>query len=265
MKITAIIVTYNRPEALELILRSILRQRELPAEVVVADDGSGPGTARVIERCRERFPVPLKQVWHEDCGFRGAAIRNRAVAESSGDYLVFSDGDLLFHPLFFRDFRRMAREGSASVGSRVFLTREATGALLAGEGLPGSFSLLSRGIEKNRLNTIRIPLLTRLLPAQHFSERLRGGLLGVWKKELEKVNGWNEDFTGWGLEDTELVARLCNAGVHIRKLKFAAVTWHLWHPVADRRQLETNRQLLRETIAQKRSWCANGLVRSPAT
>lgn len=271
MKISAIIVTYNRPDALEAILRSILVQRELPSEVVIADDGSGPATAAVVQKYRELFPVVLKQVWHEDRGFRGSAIRNRAIRESSGEYLVFSDGDLLFHPSFFRDFRKMAAPGQASIGSRVFLTRAATAQYITAattlplensisRSLPPLPGLFSSGIARNRFNGCRIPLLTPWFPEMIFSERTRGGLLGVWKKDLEAVNGWNEDFTGWGLEDTELVARLHFNGVALRKLKMSALCYHLWHPEANRQQLERNRLLLEQTITRRITWCENGLV-----
>ncbi len=258
MLISAIIVTYNRPDALAAILESILRQKELPAEVVIADDGSGPETAGVIKRFRTFFPVELKHVWHEDRGFRGSAIRNRAVKESSGDYLVFSDGDLLFHSCFFADFRTMATPGNASIGSRVFLSPTMTGKILK-EGpseLPGFFS---PGIAQNRINALRFPLIAALLPAPRFSERLRGGLLGVFRKELEAVNGWNEEFSGWGLEDTELVARLFFNGTRLRKLKFSALSYHLWHPEAGRSMLETNRRILRQTIENNATWCPHGL------
>ena len=88
---------------------------------------------------------------------------------------------------------------------------------------------------------------------------MRGGLLGVWKEDLLAVNGWNEEFTGWGMEDTELVTRLFNSGVTIRKLKFAGITWHLWHPVSDRKFLEINRELLENTIRNRLKWCEIGL------
>jgi predicted glycosyltransferase involved in capsule biosynthesis len=75
------------------------------------------------------------------------------------------------------------------------------------------------------------------------------------------VNGWNESFSGWGLEDTELVARLYFSGVVLRKLKFSAITYHMWHPVADRSALTENRNLLRECIENRFSWCDNGLIK----
>ncbi|MFW5755209.1 MAG: glycosyltransferase, partial [Tangfeifania sp.] len=76
MKISLIIVTYNRPKALEVILKSILIQTEIPHEVIIADDGSGPETAKLIAKYRNVFPCKLKHVWQEDNGFRAAKIRN---------------------------------------------------------------------------------------------------------------------------------------------------------------------------------------------
>ncbi len=260
LKISAIIVTYDWPEALELILKSILQQRVLPGEVVIADDGSGPETALLLKRYQENFPVPLKHVWHEDLGFRGSAIRNRAIEASTGNYLVFSDGDLLFHPLFFHDFALRAEEKQASIGSRVFLTPEASAVILQGKKMPGKISFYSGKIQKNRVNTVRLPLLSRIMPPVQFTPRLRGGLLGVWKQDLESVNGWNESFTGWGLEDTELVARLHFAGITLRKMKSAGITWHLSHPESFRGQLEHNRRLLQETIQGRLTRCENGLT-----
>ena len=41
MKITLIITTYNRPDALLITLQSVERQKHLPSEVIIADDGLG--------------------------------------------------------------------------------------------------------------------------------------------------------------------------------------------------------------------------------
>jgi len=260
MNISAIIVTYNWPEALELILKSILQQKVLPAEVVIADDGSGPETARMLERYRQNFPVPLKHVWHEDSGFRGAAIRNLAIGAASGDYLVFSDGDLLFHPCFFQDFAQRAEKKHALIGSRTFLTPEASEKVLEEMHVPRQIPPFSGKIDKNRLNTVRIPFISPIIPPVRFSPRLRGGLLGVWKQDVVSVNGWNESFTGWGLEDTELVARLHYAGITLQKLKMTGITWHLSHPESGRGALEQNRRLLQETIRKNLTWCEKGLT-----
>ena len=48
--------------------------------------------------------------------------------------------------------------------------------------------------------------------------------MAFFKGSLLKVNGFNEDFVGWGREDTELTVRLLNAGVKRKNIKFNANT-----------------------------------------
>lgn len=260
MKISLIIVTYNRPEALSLILKSIEKQTVLPDEVIIADDGSGKETQEEVHKFQHNFPVPLLHVWHEDKGFRAAAIRNRAIKASSGDYLIFSDGDLFFHPCFIRDFKTSAKPGEALIGSRVFLKHSATVKRISSQNCKPLFPLTSYEIETNRLNAVRFPLINKLFKPLNYSSKLRGGLLGVWRNDITAVNGWNEEFTGWGLEDTELVARLFNSGITFRKIKFQAITYHLWHEIQSREKVSKNQQLLDKTVQEKLSWCKKGLT-----
>lgn len=259
MKISLIIVTYNRPDALSLILKSIEKQAVLPDEVIIADDGSGKETQETIHKFQKNYPVPLLHVWHEDKGFRAAAIRNSAIKASSGDYLIFSDGDLFFHPCFIRDFKRNARKEEALIGSRVFLKHKATIKRISNQNCKLVFPLISSEIETNRLNAVRFPLINKFFKPLNYSSKLRGGLLGVWRKNILTVNGWNEEFTGWGLEDTELVARLFNSGVIFRKIKFQAITYHLWHEIQSREKVINNQKLLDKTVQEKLSWCKKGL------
>lgn len=259
MKISLIILTYNRPDALEAVLKSILNQVIQPDEVIIADDGSGPETRELVYRYKALCPFSLKHVWHEDLGYRIAAIRNKATLKSTGDYLIFSDGDLLLHPRFIKDFQKQAKTKTAWIGSRVFLTPETSHRVICGRTNRQVWSFLSGEIAANRLNSVRLSFISALFPAVHHTGKMRGGLLGVWKEDLLAVNGWNEEFTGWGMEDSELVSRLYFSGVTIRKLKFAGITYHLWHPVADRKFLDKNREILDQTLRNQESWCKNGL------
>lgn len=261
MKITAIIVTYNRPDALEVILNSILAQTEFPHEVIIADDGSDETTSLVISKYKNIFPCILKHVWQEDKGFRAARIRNKAINESTGEYFFFSDGDLFFHRRLFEDLKSNLKPGLALIGSRAFLKKETTDGILKKKKVE-KISFLSSKIEKNRLNAIRIPYISKMFPTQSFSERLRGGLLCVSKQDILAVNGWNEDFIGWGLEDTEIVARLWINGIKLKKLKFSGITYHLWHKHLSRQRINKNEELLSHCLENKISWCFNGLSKS---
>jgi glycosyltransferase involved in cell wall biosynthesis len=246
MRHSLVLTTYNWPEALDLVLASALQQTVLPGEVLVADDGSGEATAAVVRAFVPRFAargVPLHHVWHQDEGFRAAAIRNRALARAAGDYILLIDGDCILHPDFVRSHLAFARARQFVQGTRVLLSEaRARRALAAGET---RFGALEPGIG-NRLNALSLGWLSPFVPTP--SDPLRGVRscnMGFWLADARAVNGFNERFVGWGREDSEFVARLVNAGIARRKLKFGGIMYHLWHPERPRDALEANDGLLR--------------------
>ena len=103
--ISVIVTTYNREDALEAALRGLARQTDRDFEVIVADDGSKPATAELIEAWKRKLGHPLAHVWHEDRGFRAAEIRNRAILAVRGAYCIFLDGDCLARPDFVASHR----------------------------------------------------------------------------------------------------------------------------------------------------------------
>ncbi len=253
------VTTYNRKDALALVLESAARMRRRPDELIVADDGSRPGTAELVAAFAARAPFPVRHSWQEDLGFRAAASRNRAFAAAGGDYLVMVDGDIVLHPRFLEDHLRAARRGWFVQGSRVMLSPEATARALASGRT--SFGPLARGIG-NRLNALHSPLLSRL--ASHRGTdvfRVRSANLACWREDVLRVNGFDEDFVGWGREDSDFVARLQHAGVVRLHLKFAAIGYHLWHREEPRQALPRNQRILEDTLATRRVRCANGIDR----
>ena len=93
--ISIIVSTYNREDALDVVLRALSRQSDRNFEVIVADDGSGPATARIVREWASRTKLPIKHVWHDDRGFRLSDIRNRGIRASAGAYVLFLDGDCI--------------------------------------------------------------------------------------------------------------------------------------------------------------------------
>ena len=236
--VSLIIATYNWPEALATVLSSVRRQSSPPAEVIIADDGSGPETKAVIDRAAAGFPVPIRHVWQEDQGFRLARIRNRAMATAAADYLIHIDGDCVLHRHFMRDFLAAARPIAFSRGSRTFLSAEQTAEVLAGGRLPGWWD---RRLTRQAA-AFRQPLLLRAL----FDWRTRGVQghnLALWRSDALRVNGFDERFEGWGGEDNDLAQRLINAGVVKRRLRFGGLVFHLDHHPAPRPPSGRNNQL----------------------
>lgn len=268
-KLTAslIITTYNRPDALEAVLRSVLAQRELPQEVIVADDGSGDDTRTVIERYQVHFPVPLLHAWQPDDGFRLAESRNRALAMAGSDYIVIIDGDMVLHPEFIADHKRAAKKGLFVQGSRVILTPEKTGELLADPSAYRVLKWYEKGLEtrlEKRLSACRLPWLSAWLlrrEAKHDYHGIRGCNMAFFREDALQINGFNNDFVGWGREDSEFVARFFNNRGQRANLKFAAVAYHLYHPEAERAALPENDRLLAEAREQERVRCENGVDR----
>lgn len=259
---TLLVSTYEWPAALELVLLSALRQRVPPSQVVVADDGSGAATAAVVAALVPRFAelgVPLVHVWHPDEGFRLSAIRNRALAAATGDYVLMVDGDCVLHPDFVRSHLAFARRGTFVQGSRVFVTRErSAGALQRRDPV---FRTLGRGL-RNRQNGLSLPWLSPLVPASPDPLRgTRGCNMAYWRADAERVNGFNEAFVGWGREDSEFTARMLAAGLRRRRLKFAGIVYHLWHEERARGAVDDNHRLYEAIVRSGASRCEAGLDR----
>ncbi|MDQ8158361.1 MAG: glycosyltransferase family 2 protein [Gemmatimonadota bacterium] len=238
--ISLLIATYNWPRALELVLASVRAQRVMPDEVVIADDGSRDDTRALLVREARTFPCPLVHVWHDDTGFRLAAIRNKAIARARGNYIVQIDGDILLHPAFVASHLRAARRGRYVQGSRALLSEALTRRMLQGESV--TLGVHTRGLE-NRPNALYAPWLSPLVRgATDALRRTRGCHMAFWRDDLVRVNGYDEHIEGWGREDSELATRLINAGVRRRNLKFSAVAYHLWHTTANQDAVNRNHE-----------------------
>jgi glycosyltransferase involved in cell wall biosynthesis len=267
MRTAVILTTYNRPDALAAVLEGYLEQDAPDFELLVADDGSTDETRGVVEHYAARAPFPLRHVWQEDRGFRPAAARNRALAATGADYVVFSDGDCVPPPFFVARHRALAEPGCFLAGHRVLLSERLTRRVLA-ERIPvhrwGALRWLRAWLsgEVNRIAPLaRLPdgRLRKRSPRRW--EGVKTCNLSAWRSDLVRVNGFDESYSGWGLEDSDLVIRLLHAGVKHKSARFAAPVFHLWHEEWDRGRLPENRRRLEETIASGRIEAPLGLDR----
>ena len=103
MKCSLIICTYNWPEALALVLTSATFQSVAPNEIIVADDGSGESTAKVVQEFAKKTSIPIIHSWQKDDGCRIPHSRNRAIAKSNYEYIIMIDGDTILHGDFVKD------------------------------------------------------------------------------------------------------------------------------------------------------------------
>lgn len=248
-EISLIITTYNRPDFLEPVLLSVMRQTELPREVIVGDDGSGPETRVLIDRYRPQLGCPLKHAWIEDRGFRPGTARNAAVRMAESDYIVMIDGDIVLGRHFVADHRRLARPGFFVAGSRGYLSPKATQRIVDTHDI--NIGFFRRGLRR-RFICLHLPLLGRYIRGAKELRHVRSCHLGVWRDDYIAVNGFDNDFNGWGCEDSDFVQRLYHLGIKRRNAKLAATAFHLYHPNNARNNHEANHERLAQTIAQKR-------------
>lgn len=263
--ISIVVTTYDRIDALDAVLRSLSLQADRDFEVVIADDGSGPETAALINAWKARLGVPLKHVWHEHRDFRAGEIRNRGVRASAGRYCIFLDGDCIARPDFVARHRALAEPGWFVTGNRVLLTERLTSKVLAEKLEPERWSVtdwigqrLSGGL--NRLAPVlNLPLgpLRRMIARGW--EGARSCNLAIWRADLERVDGFDAIFSGWGKEDSDLMIRLLNAGIRRKDGRWATGVLHLWHPAADRTRLSENERLLAQVIESKRVRAERGM------
>ena len=257
MNCSLIICTYNWPEALSLVLSSVADQSILPNEIIIADDGSGESTAKVIEELSNKISIPIIHSWQEDDGCRIPHSRNRAIAKSNYEYIIVIDGDTVLHKDFIKDHKRFAQDGLYIQGSRVLLQSEFTSSLIKKNFFKKPSFYLEHA--KNKINMLRLPFLTKLM--SYFKNqninRIRGCNFSLFKEDIIKVNGFNEEITTWGREDSEFVQRLFNIGVRKQHLKFSGIQYHLYHK--ERIHNNINNNILQATIKNNTTWCSLGI------
>jgi len=263
--ISVVVTTYNRTDALEAVLRSLAQQTDRDFEVVVADDGSAAVTGQLVDAWKGRFGRRLAHVWHEDRGFRAAEIRNRAILAARGAYCIFLDGDCIVRPDFVATHRRLAAPGWFVTGNRILLSSSLTEKVLRENLAPENWSLAGWLVERWRGGINRLSALLRLPlgPLRWLRQRTWRGArscnLAIWRSDLERVDGFDADYSGWGKEDSDIIVRLLRADLRRKDGVFATGVLHLWHAEADRSRRAENERKLSGIIASANIRAQRGL------
>jgi glycosyltransferase involved in cell wall biosynthesis len=265
--VSVIVSTYNWPEALKAVLLGLESQDYLLSnfEVVVADDGSGEATRELIQYFQDRRKIKIRHVWQSDDGFQLSKIRNKAILEAEGEYLIFIDGDSVPLPGFIRRHVALAESACFVTGTRVLLNA-AFSSLVLKTNLPihlYSFGQFMKAYCQGKINRILslfpLPLgYFRFLSAFQW-KGAKGCNLAFWKKDLLAVNGFDESYVGWGYEDSDLIVRLFHLGIRRKSGKFAVPVLHLWHPESSRAGANVNYEKLMAVTRSTKVKATSGL------
>lgn len=230
MKVTLLITTFNRPDTLDLVLKTVTDQTLIPDQVVVCDDGSSFKTSMLVRSWLGRLPIC--HVWQPDRDFRAARSRNLGMSTSEAEYVLLIDGDCLLPSNFVENHLKLAKPGYLVAGGRHLLSESVTYELLNGAGS------IETELKHWKFWSISLGLLRDLRPDAWGTVRTCN--LGVYRDDLAAIHGFDESYVGWGREDSDFVVRLIHRGVKIRSGRLAACVAHLHHSERTRDQLSEN-------------------------
>lgn len=266
MRTAFVVLTYNRSDALLAVLRALAPQCGASDVVVVADDGSRPEHVEALRRGLPRFACPVLHVWHPDTGFTAARARNLGALHARAGYVVFLDGDCVPNPGFVLNHRSLAEPGFFVNGSRVLLGEALSRRVAAGEvdlaalGPAGWLRLRLSGDVNKLTHLVRWAGAPLRVEPRFKWKGIRSANFGVWYRDLQAVNGFDESFQGWGHEDADLVLRLHHQGL-LRKNGFLATeVFHLWHRENSREREAPNRQRVEQRMATRIVRADSGLA-----
>ncbi len=234
MKITVIVTVYNRPAMLIACLRALALSTQRVDEVVVSDDGSSEDNVRRMQSAFSDLPFPVRFVRQADEGYRLAAARNNALRLASGDYIISLDCDILLLPDAVMAHVKSARRGWFLAANRACVGAAETEEALQQAMHPRLLQVLWEDAERRHLSRVhrqfqRNAWLRRLGLAMRHKPKILGCHFSIFREDIERVNGFDEAYVGWGLEDDDFALRLHKAGVRGRSLILEAPALHLWH------------------------------------
>jgi glycosyltransferase involved in cell wall biosynthesis len=265
--IALIVTTYQRPRHLALVLESIAKQRGVsgPMELAVSDDGSTDETPSVVDDFRRRVDFPVHFVTHPHSTFEAARCRNAGALATQAPYLLFLDGDCILPPDHVAIHLARRAKGTALIGDACRVNQALSAQVTSDWIGRAAFAELVSANEQRRLRKQDLKFrFYNLIRHPWKPYKLRSGNFSICREDFERVNGFDENFRGWGGEDDDLGRRLRRAGVRLESIVRWTHSYHLWHPrdvtVPDKVKLAPNTKYLwRKDVLTR---CRNGLVKA---
>jgi GT2 family glycosyltransferase len=231
-EISVVVSTYQRPGHLRRCLQSLAAQQGVDGqfEVIVVDDGSQDETPELVAQFRRDAAFPVKFSTHPHEGFQLARCRNSGIRASTAPYLLFTDGDCIFPADHLRRHLDARRPGMVRAGDCIRLDEPTSAridesAIRSGEFLEWVTPTLRKSLRRIHLKSLGYQFV------RHANRpKLVGWNMAVWRDQLERINGFDEQFCGWGCEDDDLASRLRRSGARIATALGYTCGYHLWHP-----------------------------------
>lgn len=273
MLISVIIPTYKDIEALELILDALSVQTYTNFEVVVAEDNNSDDVKYFLE-CYAA-PFKIKHYSQEDRGWRKAKAMNGAILLSTGEYLIFFDGDCIPYSKFIESHLRLSEKSKVLCGRRVNTGDKITKMLRNKEinisFIENSFFLFLLRFRKDRARHVEegfylnpdsfiYDFFIKILDKK---KTLVGCNFSLFKNDILKINGFDESYpTGDVADDVDIEWRLNAVGVRNKSCRYAANLIHLNHSRKDRHEAhKLNYVAMLRKKDMNLFYCQDGIVK----
>ena len=269
MKISVIVPIYNRLEHFRALFICLLRQNRQIDELIITDDGSSQQILDYIADLIPKASFKIKHIYQEDKGFRKTRALNNGVINSEGELLIFCDQDLIFGEEYIEYMEKNIKKGCFLLCRPISVNEEEKDIILKKIELSNKYEELLKALPKNYLESVNKTLKTdrkrRILNILKLSKRgikLVGMSYAVMKSDYLKVNGYDENYNGWGEEDDDFGNRLYVAGVKGKELKTPNMQIHLWHYSDPTKKHSMNEEYYykrkKEIFSNKNYFCKNG-------
>ena len=269
--LTVIVSVYKNTNALNIVLQSLQNQTILPDEIIISEDGS----ADVMKEFVNNLNIDNISIIHLSCkdkGWRKNTALNRAITESSGQYLIFIDGDVVPHKRFIEGHcywskpRRICAGKRAEIG--VNISQDILNGKLSIDRLSDKYLLWIKKLHQDKVrhyeDGIYIKpngLFFKYIVSKKHLNYIIGCNFSCYKKDMESINGFNEDYILPSVgEDVDINWRFRASGIEVVSVRNIANVYHLWHKKSfGANEIEINNKILKKNIDLNRFVCLNGL------
>lgn len=270
--VSLIVAVYKDLEALKLIVESLGKQTYSNFELIVAEDNNSQEIRDYIKSIRN---IRIKHTQQDDKGIRKSRSINNAILASSGEYLIFIDGDCIPYSTFIDSHVKLSEKGHILSGRRINLGKFYSSSIRRG-------LISSRLVEKSFPLNIPLMLLdkashieqgvyiqpagwlyTKLISKRKRNTNLLGCNFSCFRSDILAINGFDESYEGTAVgDDTDLEWRFTANGLNIKSCKNACNIFHLHH-TSEHRMVDSSKEikLMNERKINNIFYCENGLSR----
>ena len=240
MRVSIIAAIYNNVDALIHIVKALKEQDYSDFVLIVAEDGNDQ---KISEYQKSVSGIDILHTTQKDIGLPKARSQNNAIIESTGDYLIFIDGDCIPHHNFISSHAALSEKGRVPSGIRVNFGPPISKAIrndsLKSSTLENRYLLFSPILWSDGATHIGQGI--RISPQgwlykKHISQRKKSNTnilrcnFSCFKKYFIKIDGFDEGYGEACIpDDTDVQWRFEAANFKIKSYKLIANVFHLHH------------------------------------